>query len=160
MPSWIMRAKINRAHENDEGVILATGTQNCGLSWYIKDNHLLFDYNYFTDHHIVRSTRSVPVGDVTPEVKYVREDKESKIILFIDGQECGEISIPFILNIMSTTGTDIGRDVLSAVSPDYKVPFEFMGTIKEINIDLPMFKTSSQKDNATETRERVESYRQ
>jgi arylsulfatase len=160
IPGWIMTAKVNRAHEKDEGVILATGTQNCGLTWYIKDNHLVFDYNYFTDHHIVRSDRSVPVGDFTPEVKYVRENKQSKIILFIDGQECGEMSIPFILNVISTTGMDIGKDVLSAVSPEYKVPFEFTGTIKEINVDFPMLKTSSQKRKEAETRERVESYRQ
>ena len=61
---------------------------------------------------------------------------------------------------MSTTGMDIGRDFLSAVSPEYKIPFEFMGTIKEINIDLPMFKSLSQKRNEAETMERVESYRQ
>ena len=160
LPSWIMTAKVNRAHESDEGVLLATGTQNCGLSWYIKDNHLVFDYNYFTDHNIVRSDRSVPTGDFTPEVRYKRKGNESKINLFIDGQECGEISIPIILNIMSTTGMDIGRDFLSAVSPEYKIPFEFMGTIKEINIDLPMFKSLSQKRNEAETMERVESYRQ
>ncbi len=70
------------------------------------------------------------------------------------------MSIPFILNVISTTGMDIGKDVLSAVSPEYKVPFEFTGTIKEINVDFPMLKTSSQKRKEAETRERVESYRQ
>jgi arylsulfatase len=159
-PSWIMTAKVNRAHEKDEGVILATGTQNCGLTWYIKDNHLVFDYNFFTNHHIVRSDRSVPIGDFTPEVRYVRENKQSKINLFIDGQECGEMLIPFILNTISTTGMEIGRNVLSAVGSEYKVPFEFTGTIKEINIDLPTLKNPFQKRNEAETRERVESYRQ
>ena len=55
---------------------------------------------------------------------------------------------------------DIGRDCLSAVSPEYNVPFEFTGTIKEINIDLPLFKSLPQKRNEAETRERVEGYRQ
>jgi arylsulfatase len=159
-PSWIMTAKVNRAHEKDEGVILATGTQNCGLTWYIKDNHLVFDYNFFTNHHIVRSDRSVPIGDFTPEVRYVRENKQSKINLFIDGQECGEMLIPFILNTISTTGMEIGRNVLSAVGSEYKVPFEFTGTIKEINIDLPTLKNPFQQRKEAETRERVESYRQ
>lgn len=71
----------------------------------------------------------------------MQKDKKASIILSIDGQECGNISIPPMARALSTTGTDIGRDLLSAVSPDYKVPFDFKGEIKQVNIELPMFKS-------------------
>ncbi len=155
MPSWIMSAKINRASENDEGVLLATGTQNSGLSWYIKDGHVVFDYNYFTDHKIIRSDRPVPTGDFTTEVKYVRKEKDSNVTLSIDGQECGKMTIPFMLNLMSTTGMDVGKNTLSAVSPEYKIPFEFTGNIKRIDIALPMFKSKKEIREFLEMKERV-----
>ncbi len=155
LPSWIMSAKINRASENDEGVLLATGTQNSGLSWYIKDGHVVFDYNYFTDHKIIRSDRPVPTGDFTTEVKYVRKQKDSNITLSIDGQECGKMTIPFILNLMSTTGMDVGRNTLSAVSPEYKIPFEFTGNIKRIDVALPMFKSKKEIREFLDMKERV-----
>jgi arylsulfatase len=159
LPSWIMSAKINRTSENDEGVLLATGTQNSGLSWYIKDNHVVFDYNYFADHHVIRSDRPLPTGDFTTEIKYVKKKKESTITLSIDGQEAGKTTMPFILNILSTTGMDVGRDILSAVSPEYKVPFEFTGDIKRIDIALPMFKSKKEIREFLETKKRVESSR-
>jgi arylsulfatase len=159
-PGWVMSAKINRTSENDEGILLATGTQNCGLSWYIKDNHLVFDYNYFTDHHIVRSDIPIPVGESTPEVKFnVRRNKGS-IDLSIDGQKCGNMSVPPIMLTLSSIGTDIGRDHLSAVSPEYTIPFEFSGEIKQINIDLSMFKSRKEIREYHDGLRRIESYRQ
>ncbi len=160
MPSWIITAKVNRSSESDDGVLLAMGTQNCGLSWYIKDNKLVFDYNLFSDHHIVRSNRLLPTGEFTPEVKLEQKGKKSSIILSIDGQECGNISIPPMARVLSTTGTDIGRDLLSAVSPEYEVPFEFKGEIKQVNIELPMLKSQKEMKEHLETRERIENSRQ
>lgn len=86
----------------------------------------------------------------------MQKDKKASIILSIDGQECGNISIPPMARALSTTGTDIGRDLLSAVSPDYKVPFDFKGEIKQVNIELPMFKSQKQMHEHLETRERIE----
>jgi arylsulfatase len=160
MPRWKITAKVTRSSENDDGVLLATGTQNCGLSWYIKDNQLVFDYNLFSDHHIVRSDRTVPTGEFTAEVKLEQNGKKSSFSLFIDGQECGNISTPPMVRALSTTGTDIGRDLLSAVSPDYKVPFEFKGEIKQVNIELPMLKSQKEMKEQLETRERIENSRQ
>ena len=90
----------------------------------------------------------------------MQEDKKANIVLSIDGQECGNISIPPMARALSTTGTDIGRDLLSAVSPDYKVPFNFKGDIKRIDIELPMFKSQKEMQEHLETRERIESSRQ
>ncbi|MHA1467496.1 MAG: arylsulfatase, partial [Promethearchaeota archaeon] len=158
--SWNMTADIQRLNETDEGVLLALGTQNCGISWYIKDNHLVFDYNFFTDHHIVRSNRVLPTGDFKVGVQFIREGRKGHIILSINDDKCGTITVPQILGMISSTGIDIGRDVLSAVSPEYEVPFEFPGIIRKIHVDLPKYRPPAKKREDEEINTRAELHKQ
>ena len=47
------------------GVLYATGTENSGVSLFVQDDRLVFDYNCFGDHHVVGSERpgaGRPVG--------------------------------------------------------------------------------------------------
>ena len=113
---------------------------------------MVFDYNIFADHHVVRSNCSVPVGKCMLRVKFVREGKTGSIILSIDGKECGAIPVPFVIRIISSTGMDIGRDSLSPVTDDYKAPFKFTGTIKRVNFELPRYKPPSQEKEDAKVR--------
>ena len=45
-------------------MLYATGTENSGLSLFVQDDRLVFDYNCFGDHHVVESDIEVPVGAV------------------------------------------------------------------------------------------------
>jgi arylsulfatase len=139
-----MTADINRSSDKDEGVLVAMGTQNCGYCWYIKDNISVFDYNAFTEHHVVRSSITVPSGGCSMGVKFVRKGRKGTINLTIDGKECGSIQIPYIMRMISSTGFDIGRNSLSPVTEDYQAPFEFTGEIKKINIKLPRYRKPSE----------------
>ena len=49
-----MTATIDRP-AGAEGVLYATGTENSGLSLFVQDDRLVFDYNCFGDHHVVVS---------------------------------------------------------------------------------------------------------
>ena len=158
--SWIMTADIERSNERDEGVIVAMGTQNCGYCWYIKDNLSVFDYNIFADHHIVRSETTVPPGECSIGVKFIREGRKGTITLMIDDKEYGSIQVPYILRMISSTGFDIGRNSLSPITEDYKAPFNFTGTIKKVNIKLPRYRKPSQIREEDETRYRAEMYKQ
>ena len=44
------------------GVLYASGTENSGVSLFVQDDRLVFDYNCFGDHHVVESDGPVPVG--------------------------------------------------------------------------------------------------
>ncbi|MHA1257835.1 MAG: hypothetical protein ACTSPS_19810 [Promethearchaeota archaeon] len=158
--SWNMTADIQRLNETDEGVLLALGTQNCGISWYIKDNRLVFDYNYLTDHHFVRSDRVVPTGDFKVGVQFIRDNKKGHIMLSINDEKCGTTTVPRILGMISSTGLDIGRDVLSAVSPEYTIPFKFPGTIKKIHVDVPKYRPPAKKREDEELNTRAELHKQ
>jgi len=134
--SWIMTAEIERCEENIEGVIWAYGSHNVGLTCYIKDNYLAFDYNFYRDHSLVHSKHTVPTGESKIGVYFERVDKIGYITLIINDQECGKIKIPSVLRLISSRGMQIGANSLSAVSYEYESPFEFMGKIKKINFKL------------------------
>jgi arylsulfatase len=128
-----MQASIERTNEQTEGVIITSGTHNNGLSWYVKDNLLVFDYNAYRDHSVICSSITVPTGQSTIGLKFQRKDRGGNFTLLIDGNECGSIDVPLALRIISSTGLQIGVNNLSPITDDYKVPFKFMGKINYIN---------------------------
>lgn len=142
--SWIMTAEIVRPDEKTDGVIFVYGTQNVGLGCYIKDNLLVFDYNIYKDHYVVRSSRKVPTGQCTIEVKFRRIDYRGTITLVIDGEECGSIDVPSVLRMISASGLQIGRNHLSPITNDYNIPFNFKGTIKYVKFKLLRYKPTAE----------------
>ena len=148
--TWIIDAEIQRSKDTDEGVLLALGTMNGGLTFYIKDSQLIFDFNMFMDHHVVRSDIKVPTGESTVRAHFVRQGKRATLTLFINGKECGSIPIPYLLQVFSSTGMDIGRDSLSPVCNDYEGPFNFSGIIKRVVVDLPKYTGPSRKKRRAE----------
>jgi arylsulfatase len=148
--TWIIDAEIQRNKETDEGVLLALGTMNGGLTFFIKDSQLVFDFNMFMDHHVVRSNKKVPTGESTVRAHFIRKGKRGTLTLFINGEECDSIPIPYLLRMLSSTGMDIGRDSLSPVCIDYEGQFEFSGTIKRVIVDLPKYTGPSWKKRRAE----------
>ena len=50
------------ASSGDDGVLFAVGNENSGMSLFVLEGRLVFDYNFFGEHHVATSTRPVPVG--------------------------------------------------------------------------------------------------
>ena len=71
---WDMAATIERP-DGAGGVLYATGTENSGLSLFVQDDRLVFDYNCFGDHHVVESEVPVPVGPSVVGVRFRRTGK-------------------------------------------------------------------------------------
>ena len=134
--SFIIEAEIKRT-KNENGVLLAIGGANVGLSLFIKDGRLTFDYNVFYDHKILESNVLVPDGNVKVGVYLEREDPGGKATLLINGEQVGSMEIAFVLRILGSTGMDIGRDSLSPVSEQYIAPFPFEGKITQVAVHLP-----------------------
>ena len=150
--SWLMQAEIERQDEKTEGVIVTSGTHNNGLSWYIKNNHLVFDYNAYRDHSVIRSSVTVPTGQSIIGVKFrgkMPPTRGGTFTLLIDGNECGSMKVPLAPLIMSVTGVQIGMNNLSPITDDYKAPFKFMGRIKYVNFKVG---SSGSKSNERQTR--------
>ena len=156
---WLMTAEVERSKASDDGVLVASGTQNTGFSWYIKEEQMVFDGNIYTDHHVVRSVSKVPVGPCLLGVRFTHEGSKGVITLLINGKACGFMEVPSVMR-GSSTGMSIGRDNLSPVTDDYEAPFPFSGTIRRVEVILLPFKSPSDEKEDARDRYRTEMARQ
>ena len=60
-----------------------------------------------------------------------------QLTLVVDGKQVGQGHIQHTLpRLWFTEGLDIGKDLLTPVSPDYASPFAFNGIIRTVTFDL------------------------
>jgi len=133
--SWDLLATIDR-QLGEGGVLYASGTENSGLSLFVQDEQLVFDYNCFGDHRVVVSNRAVPEGSSIVGVEFRREDKGATAALVIDGEAVGSMTVPFAMYMMSSIGPSVGFDHGSQVSDRYDHPFAFEGVLSRVDIQL------------------------
>ncbi len=150
--SWDMEATVERPAGAD-GVLYASGTENSGLSLFVQDDHLVFDYNAFGDHQVVRSDRPVPVGPSVVGVRFRRQGKTGEAALVIDGDTVGTVAIPLVMSIMSSIGPSVGLDHGSAVSDLYEAPFPFQGDLRRVDIQLVRPPRAGDGDAAADERQ-------
>ncbi|MGZ6999876.1 MAG: sulfatase-like hydrolase/transferase, partial [Acidimicrobiia bacterium] len=133
--SWDLDARIERT-AGQNGVLYATGTENSGVSVFLQDERLVLDYNEFGTHHVVESDREVPVGASTVGIRFRRTGKDGVATLVIDGDDCGTLAVPFVMNIISSIGPSVAHDHGSPVSDRYTDSFPFAGTLERVDIQL------------------------
>jgi arylsulfatase len=126
--SWDFEAKVTRS-KGDGGVLFATGTENAGLSIFVDDDRLWFDYNYFGEHHVASSSVQVPSGESLLAVRFRRGNSTADVALVVDGVEAGSLHLPAFMRIISSVGATVGEDGGSQVSDRYSGPFPFAGQL-------------------------------
>jgi arylsulfatase len=124
------------------------GTENAGVSLFVKDNRLVFDYNIFMDHHLVVSDVEVPVGVSVVGVEFRRGRNDAQATLTIDGAVAGTKALPFLMRVFSTIAMSIGRDHGSAVSKEYEGDFPFEGRVERVDIQLVSKANAEEKETA------------
>ena len=145
--------------EGAGGVLYASGTENSGLTVFVQDDHLVFDYNAFGDHTIVESTLPVPVGESAIGVEFRRTGQTGTARLVIDGADAGSVEIPYVMAIMSSIGPSVGQDHGSQVSERYDHPFAFEGTLARLDIVL-LSPSQAQEADAARAEQRAAMARQ
>ncbi|MFF2450719.1 sulfatase-like hydrolase/transferase [Neobacillus sp. NPDC058068] len=139
LSSYSITVPIFRSNRTEEGVLIAHGNHSSGYTFYIKDNYLLYEYNYVGTVYKIQSNVEVPVGYSTIRFEFIREIfSQGTGKLYIDGQQVGTLYMPRTLPfVISVEGMDIGRDQLTPVSPSYPVPeFPFSGHVEKVVIEL------------------------
>ncbi|MCU1357538.1 MAG: arylsulfatase family protein [Acidimicrobiales bacterium] len=145
--SWDMRATVDRP-AGAGGVIYASGTENSGLSLFVQDDRLVFDYNCFGDHGVVVSERPVAAGPSVIGMDFRREGRGATATLVIDDVPAGSVELPFAMFMMSSIGPSVGYDHGSAVSERYEAPFPFEGDLRRVDIQLVRPKASEAAEEA------------
>ncbi len=133
--SWDLKAQIERPL-GAGGVIMASGTENAGISIFIQDELLVVDYNIFGEHHVVRSTDQVPTGLSEVGLEFRRGGNDADVTLMIDAQPSGSMHVPFLMRTFATTPMSFGRDRGSPVSNAYTGENEFAGRLVRVDIQL------------------------
>ena len=133
--SWDLTATIDRP-AGAQGVLYASGTRNSGLSLFIQDDYLTFDYNCFGDHQVAVSDRPVPEGECSVGVRLRRDGRGGTATLVIEDEPCGSVDIAFVMFMMSSIGPSMGYDHGSPVSDRYDDAFPFEGDLRRIDVQL------------------------
>jgi len=125
------------------GVLYALGGFSAGLSVYIKDGVLSYEYNLFeiARTHIKAKTK-LPVGKVKIEVatKYAVKKPAGplEVAIRVNGQEVakGQVPVSAPLGFTANDCLDLGTDLGSPVSIEYfdDAPFTFNGKIEKVHV--------------------------
>jgi arylsulfatase len=148
---WDMSATIQRP-AGAEGVLYSSGTENSGVSLFVQDDRLVFDYNCFGDHHVAVSEATVPTGDTVVGVEFRRSGQSGDVTLMVDGRPSGKLVVPFAMTMISSVGPSIGYDHGSPVSDRYTGHFPFEGVLHRLDVTLVRGGDGPRVDPAAEER--------
>jgi len=154
--SFTITATIDRTDESQEGVLAALGDLYSGYTFYVKDNRLHFELNVAYEVKKLISDIEIPTGPVTVRYRFEKVSTALAVAkglfsegldfdrlavlegtgsLWIEDQKVAETEIDQPLFAV-WEGLDIGRDLLTPVSPEYSSPFNFTGELHKVVYDL------------------------
>ena len=128
--------------------MVAQGGRYGGFTLYVREGHLVYETNA-NGHSTGKlvSTQALPSGKVHVALAFVPDENVPPVnppapprvtggiaSLSIDGRPAGSTHIA-ALGASSET-LDIGSDLGSPVTPSYRTPFAFSGTIGTVTVDL------------------------
>jgi hypothetical protein len=125
------------------GVLYALGAFSGGLSCYVKDGVLSYEYNFFDiERTHIKATEKLPTGKVKIEVESrptaPKPGAPLDVTLKVNGKEVAKGQVPHSVVLLFTANDcfDIGSDLGSPVSVDYydQAPFKFNGAIETTRI--------------------------
>jgi arylsulfatase len=123
-----------------EGVISCAGAFSAGWSLYIKDGKPVFRYTGFEISDItIVGTVDIPEGKVILKTEFTPDGSKEgagTLKLFVNGKPAGEDKIKRTFFRHGLEPFEVGRDSITSVSPDYKTPFDFTGTIEKLSFEL------------------------
>ncbi|MCU4155279.1 hypothetical protein J1N10_04790 [Carboxylicivirga sp. A043] len=126
-----------------EGLLMTQGGRFAGLGLFVQNNRLVFHYNLVgVKRYQVVSNKTLTPGKHVLGVDFKYDGggigKGGVATLTIDGNVVGQTKIDQTIGYrMSLDETlDIGQDTGTPVCEDYKVPFDFTGELKKVNIKI------------------------
>ncbi|NET42868.1 arylsulfatase [Okeania sp. SIO2B3] len=138
---------------DDSGVLYALGGSSGGLTLFMEDGKLKYEYNmmllerYKTEpiaiasgHHTIQVQTTIKLSESADPENPDLEDIFADVEILVDGDEEGSIKVDRIVPSAFTASEtfDVGTDLGSPVSLDYadNVPFPFTGTINTVKVGL------------------------
>jgi arylsulfatase A-like enzyme len=138
--SYTITAFVDTPTSGAEGALFSIGGTLNGLSFYVQDKHLVYDYNFVgIKHDIITSQTEVPIGPSTLSFAFNKTgDHQGTGSLFINGEKVGEgqIAHTIVGRYSFEEGLEVGRDSKTPVSESYESPFRFDGTLEKVVLEV------------------------
>ncbi len=133
-------AELNIPQGGAEGVITCAGAFSAGWSLYVKGGKPTFQYTFFDVADVtIPGTELMPEGKVTLKTEFTPDGTKEgggTLKLFVNGKPAGEGKLKRSTFRHGLEPFEVGRDSITPISPDYKTPFAFTGTIEKVTIEL------------------------
>ncbi|PXX54686.1 arylsulfatase [Pseudomonas sp. LAMO17WK12:I10] len=128
---------------NASGVLYALGGIGGGVSLYMDDGYLVYEYNALAIARVkLKSAERVPAGKVSVEVltemSAAKLGALANLSLRLNGQEVAKGVTPFTpaLTFTASETFDVAEDLGSPVTLDYfeRAPFAFNGKVNDVHV--------------------------
>jgi arylsulfatase len=137
-------AEVEIPQGGAEGVLVCCGGLTGGYAFFIKDDKLHWEHNYYNEvHYRVSSTETIPPGRhvLSAEVKVDKQGKfgtGGNVTLRLGKRAIGEgrFEKQEAGYFTANESFDVGCDTCSPVSELYESPFAFNGTIVKVMVDI------------------------
>jgi arylsulfatase len=129
--------------EKANGVLYKLGGAGGGLTAFVADGILTYEYNLFiVQRTVITANQPLPAGKATIEIEtsYVepKPGGSLNVVLKVNGAEVGSGTVPVSAPLLFSANDclDIGRAYGGAVSRAYadRMPFAFDGEIERVHI--------------------------
>ena len=137
--SFQIEAVVGRPTGGENGVIIAHGSSNSGYCLMVENDHLVYDYNYYGDHRLLRSRAPLPRGESRLAMRFVIDpDSTSGVAtLLVDGADAGEMRLDETFEFfVAFQGLDVGADRLSPVRHAATGEFAFDGVLDRVTVEI------------------------
>ncbi|MFI8608091.1 arylsulfatase [Pseudomonas sp. NPDC077649] len=136
----LVRAQVELP-EKASGVIYALGGISGGVTLYLDQGHVVYEYNAMAVARIkLRAERPLGAGSATIEVRTqttaAKPGAPVQLSLLVDGEEVASGVTPFAppLTFTASETFDVAQDLGSPVALDYfeRAPFAFEGKVRDL----------------------------
>lgn len=128
--------------DNANGVLYAVGGAGGGLSVYMQDGHLVYEYNMMIIENYLAKTDRISAGkhEIAIRTSIPKPAGPGEVVITVDGKEAARVKLARTVPaaFTATESFDVGVDLGSPVSTVYDArrPFEFDGKIEQVRIEL------------------------
>jgi arylsulfatase len=129
--------------ERASGVLYALGGASGGLTLYMDQGELVYEYNMMViERYTARSKKEVPAGKHRIEVDttIAKPGAPAEVVLTVDDNEVARAAVTRTVPAAFTASEtfDVGIDLGSPVSIEYfdRRPFAFNGKIHEVRVEM------------------------
>lgn len=125
---------------DSSGVLYALGAFSGGVSLWVDEGTLFYEYNLFEVERTRLQAAGLPTGraKVEVETRIAAPRGAANVVIRVNGEQVAQGTVPrtAALTFTANDSFDVGTDIYSPVSQAYfdRKPFAFNGTIEEVEI--------------------------